>query len=176
MKGVSSPSELADQAESLRQQGRYAEAWKTVERCLELSPSHSRAILLRSRLLFQEGRPLQALETLRPLESILGEDDAFKAIATSLEKLCRERDAQTDPAFVTESMAGLFVQQGYLLEALGIYRQLFLASGGEKGLWEKILFLRERLAREGSRDTPTERVKQELELLDHWIQGQQKEA
>ena len=170
MEGLASSTELADLAESLRQQGRYTEAWKVIERCLEQSPRHPRAILLRSRLLFQEGKPLQALE------SVLGEDDAFKTIATSLEKLCRERDAQTDPAFVTESMAGLFVQQDYLLEALGIYRQLFLASGGEKQLWEKILFLRERLAREGSRDAPTGRVKQELELLDRWIQGQQKEA
>jgi len=176
MEGLASSTELADLAESLRQQGRYTEAWKVVERCLEQSPRYPRAILLRSRLLFQEGKPLQALESLRPLESILGEDDAFKTIAPSLEKLCRERDAQTDPAFVTESMAGLFVQQDYLLEALGIYRQLFLASGGEKQLWEKILFLRERLAREGSRDAPTQRVKQELELLDRWIQGQQKEA
>lgn len=170
MEGLASSTELADLAESLRQQGRYTEAWKVIERCLEQSPRHPRAILIRSRLLFQEGKPLQALE------SVLGEDDAFKTIATSLEKLCRERDAQTDPAFVTESMAGLFVQQDYLLEALGIYRRLFLASGGEKQLWEKILFLRERLAREGSRDAPTERVKQELELLDRWIQGQQKEA
>jgi len=114
MEGLASSAELADLAESLRQQGRYPEAWEVVERCLEQSPRHPRAILIRSRLLFQEGKPLQALESLRPLESILGEDDGFKTIATSLEKLCRERDAQTDPVFVTESMADLFVRQDYL--------------------------------------------------------------
>ncbi|MFQ5904243.1 MAG: hypothetical protein ACE5JO_11185 [Candidatus Binatia bacterium] len=79
-----------------------------------------------------------------------------------------------DPAFVTESMAGVLVRQGYLLEAMEIYRQLFLASKGEKRLWEEILLLRDRLEREGSRETQRESVAQKLEVLDRWIQSQQR--
>lgn len=171
-----SPAELADLAEKLRQEGKQAEALKTVERCLEQNPNHPRSVLLLARLLYQGGKPLEALETLRPLDSTLGRDAALKTIAANLAQLWRERNSQTDPAFVTESMAGLLVGQGYLLEALAIYRQLFLASAGEKRLWERILFLRERLGQEGSRDAQKEKIVQEMEILDRWIQRQQREG
>lgn len=167
--------ELADLAEKLRQEGKHAEALKTVECCLEQNPNHPRAILLLGRLLYQGGEPLRALAALRPLDFILGLDEALKTIAASLEQLWRERNSQTDPAFVTETMAGLLVEQGYLLEALEIYRQLLLASGGEKRLWERILSLRERLGQGGSRDAQKEKVIQALEVLDRWIQTQQRE-
>lgn len=170
-----SPSELADLAEGLRQKRRYAEAREALERCLEQNPKHPRGLLLLGWLHYQEGKLPEALQTLRALEAILGRDESIKTLTVSLEQLLRKRDLQTDPAFVTETMAGLLVEQGYLLEAMGIYRQLFLASGGEKRLWEKILFLRARLGQEGSRDAQTEKVAGELELLDRWIQAQKRE-
>lgn len=171
---ASNPSDLVDLAEGLRQQGRHAEALKEVERCLEQNPKHPRAILLRGRLLYQEGKILQALEALRPLSSILGQDEGFKTVTTSLERLWQERDAQAEPAFVTETMAGLLAQQGYLLEAMKVYRQLFLASGREERLWERILFLRERLGREVPRETRAEKIAEDLAEWDRWIQEQRR--
>ena len=162
-------------AERLRQEGRHAEAFQAVERCLEQSPKHPPAILLFARLLYQEGKVLQALDALRPLDSILGQDGSIRTIAAGLDQLWQARSSQTDPAFVTETMAGLLVRQGYLLEAMEIYRRLFLVSGGEKQLWEKILILRERFGREGSRDTQKEKLARELESLDRWIQAQPRE-
>lgn len=170
----SNPSELADLAEKLRQERRFNEALKVVERSIQESPKHPQALLLRGRLLYQEGKVLQALEVLRPLGSILRRDKGLKTITTGLEQLWQMRNSQMDPAFVTESMAGLLAQQGYLLEAMEIYRQLFLASEGEKRLWEEILLLRERLKQEGSRETQRERVAKELEALERWIQNQQR--
>lgn len=126
---ASNLSDLVELAESLRQEGRHAEALNEVERCLEQNPKHPRAILLCGRLLYQEGKILQALETLRPLGFMLGQDEGLKAITTSLGRLWQERNVQTEPAFVTETMAGLLTQQGYLLEATKIYRRLFLVSG-----------------------------------------------
>ncbi|MBI2992044.1 MAG: tetratricopeptide repeat protein [Deltaproteobacteria bacterium] len=49
-------SELADLAEGLRQDGKYSEARETLERCLEQSPRHPRALLLLGRLQYQEGK------------------------------------------------------------------------------------------------------------------------
>lgn len=171
---AANPSALVDLAENLRQERKHAEALKKVERCLEQNPKHPRAFLLRARILYQEGEILQALENLRPLGSILGHDEGFKAITTSLERLWQEKNVQTEPAFVTETLAGLLVEQGYLLEAMDIYRQLFSACGGEKQLWEKILSLRERLVREGSRDAQKEMVAEHMEMLDRWIQTQKR--
>lgn len=170
------PSSLADLAERLRHEGKGAEATKAVQRCLEQSPKHARGLLLLGRLQYQEGKLLEALQTLRALESILDRDESLRTITATLEQLWQRRDSQTDPAFVTETMADLLVEQGYFLEAMDIYRRLWPAAGGEKRLWEKILFLRERLAQEGSRNAQKEKVAREVELLDRWIEAQQREA
>jgi tetratricopeptide (TPR) repeat protein len=171
----SSPSDLVDLAENLRLEGRSREALEALERCLQESPKHPRALLLRGRLLYQEGSIPKALEGLRPLNSILDRDSGLKTITTGLEQLWDIRNSQMDPAFVTETMARLLVQQGYLLEAIEIYRQLLLTSEEKKRIWEEILLLRDRLEGEGSRGMERERVVQELEALDHWIQKQQRE-
>ncbi len=168
-------SELVDLAEGLRQQGKYSEARKSVERCLEQSPGHPRGLLLLSRLHYQEGRLLEALQTLRSLESVLGRQESLGAIADGLEQLRQMRNLPPDPEFATWTMAELLVQQGYLLEAIGIYRQLFLSCGGEGQVWERILSLRERLRQQGSRDAGAERVARELAGLDGWIETQQRE-
>ena len=70
-------------------------------------------------------------------------------------------------------MAQLLGQQGYHLEALKVYRQLYLASGAEARFWKAILALRDRLQQEGSRGTVKEKVTKEIEQLNHWIDGQQ---
>lgn len=167
-----SPSKLADLAEGLRQERRIGEAMEAVEQCLKVSPQHPRALLILGRLWYQNGMLLQALERFKTLESLLGKDQGLKNITTGLKQLQNARSSRIDPAFVTESMAGLLVQQGYLLEAMEIYRQLYLASEHERRLWEEILLLKERLEKEGSRETQKERVDRELETLDLWIQKQ----
>lgn len=170
------PSSLADLAQGLLQGKRLKEALESAQRCLRESPSHPRCLLLLSRILYQEGRYDQALEALRPLEPILGPDPGLQAIIRGLRQLQQMRRAQMDPNFLTETMAGLQVEQGYLVEAMEIYRHLFLSSPEEERqrLWEKILRLRDRLEGEGSREMPTKRVAQELEVLDCWIQKQEK--
>jgi len=167
----SSPSELADHAEELRRQGRLEEALEAVERSLKENPKHARSLLLLSRLLYQQGKVLQAREALRPLDTASDSDKGWKTIAASLEHLRQSRSSQMR-VFVTETMAGLLVQQGYLCEAIEIYRQLFLASGRENRLWNEILALRDCLEREGSGEMSKERIGQELAALDRWIKKQ----
>lgn len=177
-------SSFANLAWSLFQEGRLQDALESVEHCLRENPKHPRTLLLLGRIHYQQGRYDQALEALHSLEPILGRDRGHRpgfdgelsrrlqTIITALEQLREMRQAQMDPAFFTETMAELQAEQGYLLEALDIYRRHFLSSRGEERqrLRERILLLRNRLEREGSREVPKERVIQELGALDQWIQ------
>ena len=45
---------------------------------------------------------------------------------------------ETAPAFVTETMAELYLTQGFLSEALGVYRQLLEQNPGDERLREKV--------------------------------------
>ncbi len=168
-------SELADLAESLRREHRFKEATQAAERSLEENSKHARTLLVLGRILYQQGRILEALERLHPLRSILGEDRELKTILDGLEQLSQNRTARTDSAFVTDAMAKLLDQQGYLLQAIGIYCQLFLASEEKKDLWKEILTLRERMEREGSREIRKERIAEEIESLDRWIKKQKED-
>jgi hypothetical protein len=61
------------------------------------------------------------------------------------------------------------VQQGYYLEALEVYRQLFEASANRPGLRDEIVRIMEIVEREGSRDADAERVRHELEIAARWL-------
>jgi len=166
-------AELVDLAETLRQEGRLEEALQTVKRCLAMNPQHARALLLLGRLLYQEGKISQAMEELRSLNAILAGDGGFQTLTRGLEEIRQKKNSPIDVSFATESMAQLLGQQGYHLEALKVYRQLYLASGAEARFWKAILELRDRLRQEGSRGTVKEKVAEEIEQLNHWIDGQQ---
>ncbi len=174
MKAQSSdPSELVDLAESLRQGDRLLEALETIERCLQKSPRHARGLLLYCRILYLSRRYAEALHVLSSLEGILGRDEGLKKITEGLEELWQKPDPKMDPAFVTETMAELHISQGYLWEAMEIYRQIYLATEGEGQLWQKILKLRDRLELEESRKMQEEKASERLESLNRWINSQQ---
>lgn len=169
MKSSPAVSALLDRAEGLRLAGKIGEGLRLVEGLVRQNPEHPRALLLQSRLLFERGSLSQALEVLRALGSVPTRQEELRSLRKGLDDLARLEAAGFDPAFATESMARLLVQQGYLLEGMGIYRRLFLASEGEKRLWEEMLRLRERVEREGSREAPKERVAKELAAWDRWL-------
>ncbi len=174
MKAQSSdPSELVDLAESLRQGDRLLEALETIERCLQKSPRHARGLLLYCRILYLSRRYAEALHVLSSLEGILGRDEGLKKITEGLEELWQKPDPKMDPAFVTETMAELHISQGYLWEAMEIYRQIYLATEGEGQLWQKILKLRDRLELEESRKMQEEKASERLESLNRWINSRQ---
>jgi tetratricopeptide (TPR) repeat protein len=178
--GASTPSELVDLAESLRQEGRIDEALQAVKRSLEMEPQHPRAVLLLGRLLYQTGNVSQALSELRALGAALGQDRGFRTLTRGLEEIleakrARVEDPHGESFFTTESMAQLLTRQGYHLEALKVYRDLYLASGGRPSLWLAILEIRDRLEREGSRGTKKEAVAEELADLNRWIEAQREE-
>lgn len=167
-------AELVDLAETLRQQGRLEEALQAVNRCLAINPRHARALLLLGRLLYQEGKISRAMEELHSLNAILAGDDGFQILTRGLGEILQKKNSQAEVPFATESMAQLLVGQGYHLEALKIYRQLYLASGAEARFWKAILQLRDRLSQEGSRGTGKEKVAEEIQGLNHWIERQQR--
>ncbi len=169
----SSASELADLAEKLREEGRLHEALEVVERCLNESPGHPWGLLLQSRILYLAGMYAQALRVLGSLEQILTKDEGLKKIKDGLEELWQEPKPKIDPAFVTETMAELYIRQGYLWEAMEIYQQLYLASAPE-GLWQKVICLRDRMENEG--DTRKDGEDERLEALNRWIEDQQRET
>jgi tetratricopeptide (TPR) repeat protein len=169
----SSPSELVDLAESLRLEGRLLDALKAIERCLQNNPRHARGLLLYCRILYLSRRYAEALHVLSSLEGILGRDEGLKKITEGLEELWQKPDPKMDPAFVTETMAELHISQGYLWEAMEIYRQIYLATEGEGQLWQKVLELRDRLELEESRKTQEEKASERLEALNRWINSQQ---
>ncbi len=170
----SNPSKLVDRAESLRKEGRLLEALEAVEHCLQRSPGHPRGLLLHCRILYLAGRYAQALHVLDSLEDKLGKGESLKEITEGLERLWQKPNPETDPAFITETMADLHIRQGYLWEAMEIYRQLYLASEGKELLWQKILGLRDRLGQEESQKTKEERAAERWEALNRWIKNQQR--
>ena len=170
----SNPSKLVDRAESLRKEGRLLEALEAVEHCLQKSPGHPRGLLLHCRILYLAGRYAQALHVLDSLEGKLGKGEGLKKITEGLERLWQKPNPEIDPAFITETMADLHIRQGYLWEAMEIYRQLYLASEGKEPLWQKILGLRDRLGQEESQNTKEERAAERWEALNLWIKNQQR--
>ena len=169
----SSASDFANLAEKLRQEGRLHEALEVVDRCLKDSPGHPRGLLLQSRILYLAGMYAQSLQVLGSLEQILGSEEGLKKIKESLEGLWQEPKPKIDAAFVTETMAELHIKQGYLWEAMEIYRQLYVASPQGK-LWQKILQLRSRLE-PGVEDTEEGKVDERLEALSRWIENQKRD-
>lgn len=165
---------LLDQSDAMRRAGRFREALQLVERCLQQSLVHSRALALRAWLLFEQGDFVHALEALQALGTVPGREKSIESLKRGLEQLTGLREARLDSAFATESMARVLVEQGYLLEAMEIYRRIFLDSEGEKRLWEEMILLRQRLEREGSREAPKGSLAQELEVWDRWMQKRQR--
>jgi tetratricopeptide (TPR) repeat protein len=159
--------DLLDDAESLRRKGHTAAALELVDRVLDARPAEPRALLLKSRLEYQSGRIAEALDDLRVLEPSLGRAEMV-GLRTALERL--DEDAQTGPAFATESMARLLEQQGYRLEALEVYRQLFETASNRDELREEIMRLKDDVEREGSRDASDQRARRELELWQRWLE------
>jgi len=168
----SSASEFADRAEQLRQEGRLHEALEVAERCLRESPGHPRGLLLQSRILYLAGMYAQSVRVLASLEQILGSEEGLRKIKEGLEGLWQEPKPKIDPAFVTETMAELHIKQGYLWEAMEIYRQLYVVSP-QRERWQEILHLRSRLE-PGVGDTQEGKVDERLEALNRWIENQQR--
>jgi len=167
-------SKLVDCAESLRKEGRLLEALEAVEHCLQKSPGHPRSLLLHCRILYLAGRYAQALHVLDSLEGKLGKGEGLKKITEGLESLWQKPNPEIDPAFITETMADLHIRQGYLWEAMEIYRQLYRSSEGKEPLWQKILDLRDRLGQEESQKKKEERDAERWEALTRWIKNQQR--
>lgn len=174
MKTASAVSSLLDRAEGLRRAGKIGDGLELVEGLVRENPDHPRALLLRTRLLFERGSFSQALEALKALSSVPAWQGELRSLRKGLDHLAQLEAAEVDPAFATESMARLLVQQGYLLEGMEIYRRLFLASAGEKRFWEELLVLRERLESERSREVSKERVEKELAAWDRWLEKRQR--
>ena len=158
-------SGLLDDADALRRRGRLSDALEAVERVLAVAPEHRRALLLKSRLFYQNGTLGRALDVARALDPMV-DGEAAELIAA----LVRLDQAAHRPApFATESMARLLAQQGYYLEAFEVYRQLFEASANRPGLRDEIVRIMEIVEREGSRDADAERVRHELEIAARWL-------
>ncbi len=159
-------SELIDTAESLRRRGRVDDALEAVEQVLAAAPEHRRALLLKSRLLYQNGALGRALDVARALEPMLGGEAA--ELTAALMRL--DQAGRRPPApFATESMARLLAQQGYFLEAIEVYRQIYEASANP-GVRDEIVRLTGVVERDGSRDAGEERVRQELEVAARWLE------
>ena len=159
--------ELLDDAESLRRRGHASAAREAVERALVESPAMPRARLLKSRLDYRRGNIGEALEGVRALEPSLGRTELAQ-LRTALERL--DEKARRAPAFATESMARLLAEQGYSLEALEVYRQLFETAANRDELRDEIARLKDIVQREGSRDATGERVRRELETWERWLE------
>ncbi len=117
-------AELVDAAEALRRRGRLDEALGTVDRALAAQPEDRRALLVKSRLLYESGAPGRALDVARALDALLG-GGALADLTAALERL--DEEVRRPAPFATESMARLLEQQGYFLEAIEVYRQLYAA-------------------------------------------------
>lgn len=165
----SETTEAVDDAEAMRRRGRFPEGLAAVERALEKTPGHPRALLLRSRLLYEMGSVAQAAEALRAVERVWDKRE-LEPLAAALGRL--EAESARAPEFATESMAKILLQQGYSLEALEVYRRLFdvASSPRERGeMLEEIVRIKVRVELDGSRGAAPERVERELALCARWL-------
>lgn len=158
---------MLDDAESLRRKRHTTAALELVDRVLDLRPAEPRALLLKSRLDYQSGNLRRALDDLTALETSLGRAE-LAPLRTALERL--DEDAHSGPAFATESMALLLERQGYRLEALEVYRQLYETASNRDELREEIVRLKDAVGLEGSRDASDERARREVEIWQRWLE------
>jgi tetratricopeptide (TPR) repeat protein len=166
-------AKMVDRAEVLRREARIQEGLEAVEQVLQETPYHPRAVLLRSRLLYERGSLPQAVEAVRHLERAVGERE-LRPLVAALERLNDQTSSPRSPAFATESMAKLLTQQGYFLEALEVYRQLFEGAPNKSELWDEIVRLKTAVAEEGSREATKERVERELDTWERWLRDHQR--
>ncbi len=162
-------TEAVDDVEMLRRRGRLKEGLAGVERVLEQAPGHPRALLVKSRLLYEQGSAAQALEALRLLERVRDRRE-LEPLAAALGRL--EQESARAPEFATESMAKLLIQQGYFLEALEVYRRLFESAptpGERSELLQEIGRVQAMAERDGSRGAARERVERELGICARWL-------
>jgi tetratricopeptide (TPR) repeat protein len=166
---------LLDQAEAMRREGRVHEALESVEGFLNAKPDHSRALLLKSRLLYETGSVAEAIDGLRTLgRHVDGEE--LQSIIEALEQFRGSGQSRQTQAFATESMARLLAEQGYFLEALEVYRQLFHAAPERGGVYDEIGRLKTIVEQEGSRGATSERVAHELEAWNEWLRAHSRGA
>ncbi|HVE79277.1 MAG TPA: tetratricopeptide repeat protein [Gemmatimonadaceae bacterium] len=69
-----------------------------------------------------------------PLAGLAAEEDFFTNIVTP----AAPGDTGTPDAFVTETMAELYLQQGFEQEALNVYKELLARNPGDAGLRERV--------------------------------------
>jgi tetratricopeptide (TPR) repeat protein len=166
-------ADVLDTAERLRRRGELTAATSAVEEVLRETPAAARALLLKSRLLYQGGSLRGALDALREVESARGTGE-FAELRLKLEQL--EDAARRRAPFVTESMARLSAEQGYLLEAMEIYRQLFDSAPNRSEILDEVARLKVTIEREGSRDADADRVRRELDVFGRWLAEHPREA
>lgn len=77
-----------------------------------------------------------------PVEEVGFHADSFVGREPTDEVLAAAPDIATPPSpFVTETMAELYLQQGFRDEALSVYRQLLAQNPDDKGLAERVMHL-----------------------------------
>ncbi len=103
-----------------------------------------------------------------PLLADFGLDDepVAEPVAEQASAPAAPRASKATPAFVTETMAALYVQQGLLAEAIDVYRQLLVASPTDEGLKAKLAELERMHAQEQIPDAPAAPVAEEMPEFD----------
>lgn len=167
-------AELLDRAEQLRRGEKVQEGLELVEKALARSPMHPRALLLRCRFLFELREFAGALETLRTLSGASTGQVELGALRGVLEKLVGLKQSEVDPAFATASMAELLAQQGYLSEAMAVYRRLYLACGGDATILAEINRIKKRAENEDSREKFGTSLERELSAWESWLRKRER--
>ena len=73
-----------------------------------------------------------------PIEGLISREVDVVAESGDLSVVDEESEPETSPAFVTETMAELYLQQGFTEEALAIYRQLLAQQPDDATLQDRI--------------------------------------
>ncbi len=73
-----------------------------------------------------------------PLLADFGLEDDEPATSKPTPVMTPAVTAKSTPTFVTETMAALYVQQGHIVEAMDVYRQLLVQSPNDAGLRAKL--------------------------------------
>jgi len=113
---------------------RYEEAKEIIETILKEKPDYVPGYKILGDILTHEQKWEEAKANFQKALFLDTWDETIEQRLESIEKIKKEKGLKNGDIFLTPSMAELYVKQGHVLEAVGIYRKLYNARKNKKYL------------------------------------------
>ncbi len=154
--------------------GMYEEAKSELLKVVEVIPDNLMAQRLLGNIYKMEGDIENAIKS---YEMVILQNPGDKEIAEEIEALKREKFKEPERKrekreINTETLAEIYIKQGYLKRAFDIYKELYLSDPQNKAIKSKLLELKRMiLEKEGKKGSSN---KGKIKVLEGWLDNIQK--